>query len=91
MKIKQTALEILDKAVNKVFWLCRFQRPGKPGEVIDSLSSEEREALTKLTSDEAKNMQVPGAAYYCDNYYRRRDGDRLLSEEKLKFDKVLKK
>jgi len=90
MKINNSAIEILNNCINKVFFLDKWRRPSKPGELINSLSSEEREALIKLTSDETKAMETPGAAYWCEEYYLQKKADKELSEEKIKFDSKIK-
>jgi len=52
------ALEILDLLVQKIFlldrWRPRAGRPGKPGELVASLSSKDREVLQTLTSKEVE-------------------------------------
>lgn len=90
MKTSLKALDILDRIVQKVFFLDRWRRPGKPGEMINSLPPEEREELVKLTSEEAEKQATPPAPYWCENYYRQKDGDKELSEEKKKFDAKMK-
>ncbi len=90
MKTKMKALDILDRLIQKVFFLDRYRRPGKPGEMITSLPPEEREELNKLTSDEAEKQTTPGAPYWCENHYRQIDADKELSDAKLKFDAIIK-
>lgn len=66
-------------------------RVGKPGEVIQSLSEEEREALTALKSDELDQLEVPAAPYYCDEFYQNRKFNKEVSNDKLAFDQKMKK
>jgi len=89
--MKINPLEILDRLVQKVFFLDRWRRSGKPGELVSTLSNEDREALGNLTSDEVTKMQTPGAAYWCESYYREKEFQNKFSEEKQKFDKLIKK
>lgn len=84
------ALEILDSLIQRVFLFDRWRRPGKPGEVVNSLRPEDRAELTNLTSDEAKEQVTPGPAYWCDNHYHQIEADKKLSEEKKKFDTKMK-
>jgi hypothetical protein len=90
MKIKLKAFDVLERIIQRVFFIDRWRRPGKPGEMINLLPPEEREELTKLTSKEVEKQVTPPAPYWCDNYYRQQDANKELSEEKKKFDVKMK-
>jgi hypothetical protein len=55
-------LDVLEKAITYGIALDAHPRSvtGKPGAVIQRMSKEDREALSKLTSDQAANMRVVG-------------------------------
>lgn len=59
---------------------------GKPGEIIERMSQEDRDSLKELTSDVAKDMAVEE----CDLYSPEYEANKQVSEMKTKFDKQLK-
>lgn len=85
---------IFQKLIEKVNFLSRWYRrvgkPGRPGEVIETLSLEEKQELSKLTSDKVKDLEVH-PRYWFDNYYNYLETSQKLSDIKLKFDKKLNK
>jgi hypothetical protein len=88
------AMEILDLLLQKVFlidrWRARPNSPGKPGEMIERLSDEEREVLKELKSDDIDPTKIPGPAYYCGDYYTDYAADQKFRADKLLFDNRLK-
>lgn len=53
---------------------------GKPGEVIEKLSPEEREILKGLTSEEVQNSSVPFDQYICDEYWEKKSEEERYKE-----------
>jgi hypothetical protein len=86
------ALEVLESLVQKIFMLDRWRpkagRSGKPGELVASLPSKDREVLQTLTSKEVETQLVPDPIYWCDDYYTVQDQDKAGREAKLNFNKT---
>ena len=76
-------------------WKLREGTAGKPGELVEKMSAEEREALKGLTSDQISEGKVSkgevqlaaDSTFYSNKEYY----DRITKEAKLKFDKQIVK
>lgn len=82
---------VLDRLLLKVSGVWSIRYPDEPGYLIKKLSPEDREAISKLKSDDMSNMRPPhacehwGTGQKCDCNISR------FSREKLEFDKKLKR
>ena len=89
------AIDVLDMLLQRVFMIDRYKarpgHPGKPGEMIEHLTDEQRDALKELKPTDIIPSAIPGAAYYCSDFYTKRQYDKSLSEAKLEFDTKLNK
>lgn len=85
------ALEAFKTAMFYVSGLCSTHTKDKPGAVIERLSSETREALQELKSDDiGSNVILDNVGYYAatNEYYQNKE----FEKERLEFDKkILKK
>lgn len=69
-------------------WKQRSYNHTKPGEVIASLSSNERELLSNLSSEDLKEIEMH-PDYWCDDYYNNKDQEIQYRNSKLEFDKKI--
>lgn len=81
------ALDILQRMVEALFLQSRWRKPGNPGEVVSSLSEEQRETLKELKSDDFADLHVPW--YECVGKNEDTENNGLVKSEKLKFDRAL--
>lgn len=80
-------LEAFEYAIEMITWIDGYRRDKRPGSVIERMSVDAREALSKLTSDELSKYRldfwetIDRHIYEADNY----------SQTLMEFDKKMKK
>lgn len=82
---KYNSLEILNMAINKGILIGNIIKK-TPGAVINKLSKESRDILSKLKSDDIKNLRTD-QIYGTDEWYE----NKQISEMKINFEKQFKK
>ncbi|HUU88150.1 MAG TPA: hypothetical protein VMX17_10410 [Candidatus Glassbacteria bacterium] len=87
-------IEILDKIINQIhLGVLSFRNKkkwkGKPGEIIEKLSEEERKTLEGLKSEDISEEKTGSLAAWAGHVSD--DSESTLREMKLKFDEVIKK
>ena len=96
------AFEVFEKLVSMAIGYCmRYPSvrhvpdpyQGTPGELLSRLSEEDKKSLQDLTSSDVANVPEKEAAStaYWTPRVENQDGEALLKEEKIKFDKRMKK
>lgn len=84
------AEEILSRLIARVLMVDRYKRPGKPGEVVQSLPEEQRTILSGLRSDDIGPDTIRRDLLWVGNGTYRERTQSLIREECLKFDKKLR-
>lgn len=88
---KSPALKVFKKLVNKISGIPFYLRTnkkkkwlevGKPGEIIEKLSAEERELIQQLTSEEVQNASPDFGHidYICDEYWEKKSREDQIKE-----------
>lgn len=80
--------ELLDTVWFRLFRSGRNYPNGKPGELVERLSKEDRDKLTSLKSDDVAISSV-NPAYFCDSFYFEKNAKKEFSDTKLDFDKKI--
>lgn len=70
---KKKPIDALESAIMHLM-LTKFFRPGKPGQVIESLNKEHRETLSKLTSDDCLKHRPDKLLFDCFVAARKEEG-----------------
>jgi hypothetical protein len=82
--------KVFDSLLFKVGPLWSLRYPNKPGYLIEKLSSKDREAISKLKSDDINNIRLPWACPHRERRIQCNCGLTLDKQIRLKFDKKLK-
>ena len=88
MDSPKTPAEVLNHAIARATWLGGARRPkGKPGEIIASMSEEDRALLRELKSEDISPEKLSPKVAWLGTEDERSNMAQLISEECLKFDK----
>lgn len=97
-----SAIKVLEKLISTAIGITSIlgdrirhgKYESKPGELVEKLSSDERESLQKLTIEDLETLQpTPGrVSYFTENETwasQEKQVDEELRKNKLEFDKIL--